>query len=210
MTKYFLFFLGISSAVFAQDSCVFKKRSHPVQVKMKINYGIPQYKHLSNEFLAKKTANTHTLGFTEAALSMTFKINLVLNDNCVFLNELTVEYGYPHLVVSIDNFYPKDTCEYREILKHENKHVFIHQDALKEYAKKFGEAINAIAQTIPAEPVTTKEEAPLIADKMAQAIKSHPRLRVLEKQFEATIRQQNGELDRKESYRETKSHCENW
>ena len=210
MTKLFILFLGISSAVFAQDSCAFKKRSHPVQVKMKINYGVPQYKHLSNEFLAKKTANTHTLGFTEAKLSMVFKINLALDDECVFLNELTVEYGYPHLAVSIDNLYPKDTCEYREILKHENKHVFIHQDTLKEYAKKFGEAINAIAQTIPSEPTTTKEEAPLIADKMAQAIKSHPRLHVLEKQFEAEIHRQNGELDRKESYLETKSKCSNW
>ncbi|MBN2676338.1 MAG: hypothetical protein JXR30_03745 [Alphaproteobacteria bacterium] len=209
MIRFLFLFAFFPLSVLAQIDCAFQQKD-PVHVVMKINYGTPQYNQAPSSFITQKTKNEHVRGYTEAFLGMSYSGKIFAQNGCVFPHTITVFYGYPKLDVFIDDKYAKDSCEYNEILAHENQHVFVHQDTLKQYSTRFGEVIKKIAQTLYPISFSHPDEFDAITKKMIQQIQSHPEVLSLQREFERAVQEGNNALDRTDNYQEIKSRCENW
>lgn len=200
----------ISTAISAND-CSYKVSEKPVKIIFKTNYGKPKYNQVDQDFLIQKAGSSHARGLTESHFQMSYELRVRGEKGCLFLDALTVHYGYPNLDVFISNKYKEDSCEYKQILSHENNHVFIHQDTLRKYARQFGDAIKNIAQNIPAESFKVGvKNADKQINRMILRIKNHKQLSALEKSFENERKNSNQELDASENYQKITNKCKNW
>ncbi len=83
------------------------------------------------------------LGLTVGKQSLHFETMYTMNSNtkldmgCVHIKKLTVKMKYKPKIYVINEF-PKGTCEFNEVLKHEKRHVQITQKMLNKYSKILG------------------------------------------------------------------------
>lgn len=77
-----------------------------------------------------------TLGLTsyQTAFSLSGRTTAipVKRGFCVYLSEVTAEYGYRNHDVFVASEFPPGSCEYNAILDHENQHVAINRAAVRE------------------------------------------------------------------------------
>ncbi|MHA1540787.1 MAG: hypothetical protein ACTSXL_04105 [Alphaproteobacteria bacterium] len=199
--------LLISSLPIYATNC--EKQKTPA-VEFKVDYGEVAYKKADRSFLSNRGTD-HTNGLTASKFQMSYRMRVQAKNDCIFLNSLTVSYGYNELIVYILDKYHEDSCEYKEILAHENNHVFVHQDVLRRYEEKFTKAFEAIMEEV--EPVPFKIGDKDIEKKMNAImlkIKNDPRLEELENSFNKERKDDNSSLDKTENYKIITSKCENW
>ncbi|MBN1783384.1 MAG: hypothetical protein JW812_00250 [Alphaproteobacteria bacterium] len=204
-------FMLLASASFAKTSCEGRTTSKPPVVVFKINYGQPNYKDVTSDFISEKSKSTHARGLTEARFQMTYDVKVRAENNCLFLDTLTVLYGYADLDIYITNQYEKSSCEYNQILSHENHHIFVHQDALRQYSTRFGETIKRVATAIPPEYIKIGvKNADFQINKMISRLKNDRDLSRLEAEFNTQREKQNADLDQRENYEKITKRCKNW
>ncbi len=186
-----------------------EKQKNPA-VKFKVDYGEAIYKKADKSFFSSR-GTEHTLGLTASKFQMSYQMRVQAKSNCIYLDSLTVNYGYEDLTVYILDKYHEDSCEYREILAHENNHVFVHQEVLRRYKEKFAKVFETIMEEVA--PVPFKIGDKDISEKMnviMLKIKNDSRLKELENNFNKKREKDNLSLDKKENYKIITSKCENW
>ncbi len=124
---------------------------------------------------------------------------------CVYLQEMEATFGFGRFDVYVGSEYPPGSCEYRTILDHENEHVAIFRDLIREFGGRMRSAIERELRNL--EPVF----APSIEVGTDLAIsRLQERLQPTIQAFEAESRRRNGRIDTQGNYLALQELCSNW
>lgn len=118
------------------------------------NFPQPVYHHDLNtqqiEALAQGGGeNYHVYGLTQAnyQLNTHYQVNSskkwFKGQYTMWVDNLRVEFAYTTVNVYVTSNYKEDSCEYRQTLAHENRHVSINRQVYEKYQKVFQDALAA-------------------------------------------------------------------
>lgn len=127
---------------------------------------------------------------------------------CVMLDAVRgFFYAAPKLYLPSD--YPRGSCEYEEILKHEQRHLDTVYEFHARNTGKYATYLGKIARRVPVlEPVRSEEEI----ENQKDYIRYHfeDRFRTLEEQSIIELNAQQRKIDSPEEYRGVLKRCRNW
>jgi hypothetical protein len=109
---------------------------------------------------------------------------------CVYLEEMRATFGFGRFDVYVGSEYPRGSCEYRTILDHENEHVTIFRDLIREFGSRMRSAIEVGADLAIA--------------------RLNERVQPIMSAFEAESRRRNGRIDTQGNYLALQELCSNW
>ena len=138
---------------------------------------------------------------TKARTSMSRATNGGL---CAFFSHIDLTIQLKDLTVYIDQRYPKGTCQYNEILRHESKHVSIYRRYAQELGMRYRAAIPSIDEKISPMLLRRQDES----NQLFQLLEAE--LQPLLKQSQEGQRKENGAIDTPQSYREFNRLCPSW
>ena len=133
-------------------------------------------------------------------------VNLPLGDGryCVWVTGVTAQMGDPREDVYIAANYPEGSCEYDAVMRHENRHVAINLEGLREWVPSVRAALSEAAA----------RRFPVIADSLGGGRQVGALLfdavRPLFALMNEDLRRRNAAIDTPESYRATQAECSNW
>ena len=137
-----------------------------------------------------------------------FEINKVgENKYCINLDEVKgYFYAAPKLYLPTD--YKKSSCEYKQIRKHEQRHLNAVYNFHKRNASKFSSHLGRIARTIPVAQPTTKQEV----EKVKQAIIDYfeGKFRSFEAKELLRLDAAQKKIDSPSEYIGVRKRCKNW
>ncbi len=212
----FVMFAGQAQA----QSC---PRSNPETEVKKITYKTKYYRGTSAWFLTAWTGHwgkgvvlgLHTGANGNAPFGADYKIDydfLPVRGNaeqtCVVVKKITMRF-YIRPVVHIAAEYPPKTCEFKEVLKHEKKHVKVTKEWQKEYTPMLRRELASIGRKLPAQPPASPRSLPAIDQAYQNIVKSHLQKFMEKKAIPDYIRRQN-KVDDPLEYRLVPTRCENW
>ena len=124
-----------------------------------------------------KHAITKTGGITSSQIEMRTQMQFQLENyetlgiGCVYFDRVEVTLKLdPTVYVARD--YSKRSCHYREVLKHEKKHVTIDKQILNKYARKIGEALRLSVNNVPGRGPYPLSHLPKIQQDMQEYVAS--------------------------------------
>lgn len=91
-------------------------------------------------------AHENAIGLTYAEISLglsasTRSLPRPGGGYCVYLDEVQAKFGLDRLSVYVGREYPQGSCEYRTILDHENEHVVINREIVREYGPRLRQSL---------------------------------------------------------------------
>lgn len=200
-------------------------RSNP-EVKVKrITYKTKYYRGTSAWYLTAWTGHwgkgvvlgLHSGAGGNSPFWADYNIEVAIDDSkngpgspaCMTVKKITMRF-FIQPVVHIASEYPKGTCEFKEILKHEKKHVKVTKDWQKKYAPLFERELGSISKKIPAfAPISS---AAMVEQRKIEAqnlISAHLFTYAQKHALPEFIRLQN-KVDDPLEYRLVPTRCENW
>ncbi|MBX7200300.1 MAG: hypothetical protein K1X51_13100 [Rhodospirillaceae bacterium] len=124
---------------------------------------------------------------------------------CVYLDRVEADFGWDRMEVYVASEYKPGSCEYRMVLDHENQHVGINQQALRDSAPRVRAALEAILRDQAPVYVASPDGA---ADRALTAI--HGRMNGSLDAFQRIIAERNGVIDTDSNYEAVSQMCEGW
>lgn len=124
---------------------------------------------------------------------------------CVYLRSVDVKFGYQTMDVFIGSEFRPQTCEYKTILDHENQHVAINRNTIREYAPRVRQEIERHLATL--QPRFTSD-AQVSTDRKISDVKQ--KVDPLLTQMERVLEQRNAVIDSKVNYAALAENCKNW
>ena len=123
---------------------------------------------------------------------------------CVWLTKVDAQLGDPTMDVYIAQNYPRDSCEYKVTLAHENTHVRFNLEALRDWLPKIRAAVTEAAKrkfpaSFPAQP-TAEEINKVLLDPVAPVFH----------EMNEDMGRRNASIDTPENYRREIAKCGNW
>jgi len=160
------------------------------------------------EHLTKSHSNA--IGITYAEIGMSFAAStrsLPLQEGgyCIYLDEVKATFGFDKFEVHIAQEYKKRSCEYRTILDHENEHVAINNDVIKNYGARIRLSLEEQLSIMPPTFVALSE---LGVDRAIQEL--HRRIEPTIQAFITEQRRRNATIDTDANYGALQNLCENW
>jgi hypothetical protein len=130
------------------------------------------------------------------------------------ISKIDIYFGLSKIDVLIFDKYNKDSCEYNVIKDHENKHVKTYQKVLKYYSEEIGRTIYSRVKNKKPILITDVDNIKSISENYVLDVKdfitSDENLNRIEDKMMQEIEYENGLLDSKRNYDETKKQCNNW
>ncbi len=130
------------------------------------------------------------------------------NAVCVSVSKIIMKF-YIQPVVHIASEYPEQSCEFREVLKHEKKHVKVTKDWQKEFTPLLRSELRSIAHKIPAADPVGERQIPATQQMMMNIIKSHLE-KFMEKRAVPVLVRRQSKVDDPLEYKLVPTRCENW
>ncbi|MBK6896589.1 MAG: hypothetical protein IPH06_08375 [Alphaproteobacteria bacterium] len=130
------------------------------------------------------------------------------NAVCVSVSKIKMKF-YIQPVVHIASEYPQESCEFREVLRHEKKHVKVTKEWQKEFTPQLRRELRSIAHKIPASSPVGERQIPATQQMMMNIIKSHLE-KFMEKKAVPTLIRRQGKVDDPLEYKLVPERCENW
>lgn len=124
---------------------------------------------------------------------------------CVYLRSVDVRFGYQTMDVFIASEYRPQTCEYKTILDHENQHVAISRNTIREYAPRVRQELERHLATL--QPRFTAN-AQISTDRKISDVKG--KVDPLLDQMERVLAQRNAAIDTNVNYAALAENCKNW
>lgn len=158
----------------------------------------------------KGRAGGITMGLTASEFAISFHTNITIEQvgefkYCAWLNKADVRVGFPLTTVFIDRKYAKRSCQYKAILRHENKHVLIYTRGMNTYIQKIRKRIRQAIDRHPWILARSRKEA------------KDAYVKLLEKRVSPLIEAMRRERDRHDavldsakSYQATQKSCADW
>jgi hypothetical protein len=124
---------------------------------------------------------------------------------CLYVNTLTARFGWKRMEVFVAADYPRDTCEYRVVLDHENQHAAINRETTLEFAPLVRADLERILREMQPMLVADPNGA---ADAALQGIQRG--LAAISDQHQSTMNKRNAVIDTSHNYDATFALCANW
>jgi hypothetical protein len=157
----------------------------------------------------KLRAGWVTRGLTKTKLESWIKVSVIyrklgIKRNCIGLESVSVQVGYPHFNIYIARKLKPGSCAYKTTMAHERKHVSIYRDQLQTFLPVFEQHLNQ----------TAKKLMPIIYNSPKAGNKYF--LRKLNTEFKRVLKQMNnetkrlhGRMDTPKNYQKEQSLCPN-
>jgi hypothetical protein len=149
------------------------------------------------------------LGITSSELALSIQGQTVADPvpggYCVYLRSVDVKFGFRAMDVFIASEYRPQSCEHRVILDHENQHVAINREGLREYAPRVRHAIERHLQGL--RPRLTAD-AQVSTDRKLQDV--HDAVDPLLGEMERVLARRNAVIDNANNYNALAEMCKNW
>jgi hypothetical protein len=157
------------------------------------------------------TGSGITLGLAGGPIDITaqyeFRMATLNGKTCVQLNKLEVLFWAKPEVHIASNF-KKGTCEYREVLGHEQKHIRTLRKFVREYAPKLKKEVPKIVDTSPTRRTVKERDIEKAQDDIMKNISA--RLFAYQKKIMPVLRSRQEAIDTPEEYRRVADRCDNW
>ncbi len=185
---------------------------------------IIQYSVSPTEYIKKNNAdhltNMHTgghgagqvLGLAGGDVGTSFKATFDLKQvkkdlYCLNVKKIKATF-FAHPKVYIASNFKRGTCEYGNVLKHEEKHVKTLKKTHREYMPKFKQHLSSAARKLPVlEPMTlseANENKDVYVKKISEDLSSYMQIIMME------VAQRQKEVDSKEEYQRVMKRCSKW
>ena len=158
--------------------------------------------------------DSQTLGFVEyKGLTTTFDMDfetvpIANGKRCVKMTKVRGYFNmHPKLFMPTD--YKKSSCEYKQILQHEKRHLAVLKDFHKNYAKRFEAHLGRVARTVPVSPPV---ETPEDIAKLKKELHDWFVRQFKEFEYKAWILllEQQRKIDSPQEYRGVMKRCDSW
>ena len=126
---------------------------------------------------------------------------------CFWVQGIDVTLRYNSVEIYVASDYKKNSCAYREILRHEKQHVQIAQDNLDRYKPKVRFALTSLL--IPKAGSPVRVESQEAAEQELQRLYERLLQPVYEEMLTA-LRDSQGAIDTPQEYRRVQSLCKHW
>ncbi|HVM31641.1 MAG TPA: hypothetical protein VMU88_00765 [bacterium] len=126
----------------------------------------------------------------------------------VWLQEVTVQFGYKSLAVYVTNGYAPESCAFKATLSHENDHVGIHRQLYLKYQGILRQALennSALPDEAHAVMASSLDEGKAMLESRISAI-----LDPIFQRYRQEVADQQGELDTPENYWTLHNQCPEW
>lgn len=178
----------------------------------------PQYDHSQNaqqiRRLSKKQLgeNWSQAGLTLTKLQYQQSIKVTYYElgrgqYCMRLSQANFKLGYSDIKVYISNQYARNSCEFATILDHENRHVLIHTQTLKQYLPVIEYEMTQFVQKLKPDYFTAAEQS-LVTERLK--VKLEKKMTALVQVANQEIQRSNAAMDTKANYLKEQVQCSNW
>jgi hypothetical protein len=210
-------FLTATAPAWAADSC--RPTGKPVTVNFKTRAPMPVYNNrldvtgMRNLFATRGMAlsgpHQRALGVTfvetQFSLSGSSEARKSGRGFCVSLDSVDATFGWDRMEVFVASEFHPGECPYAAVLDHEDQHVAINQDTLKEYAPQLRALLEkAVAEERPMFVLNPQGGA----DLLLQSI--HQRIARQFDQFQKALAERNGRIDTNSNYDAIAALCPDW
>lgn len=198
-------------------------RSNPVTEVKRITLKTKYYRGSSAWYLTAWAGHwgkgvilgLHTGGGGKGPFWADYKANFefapVRNNNsvmCVKVSKITVRF-FAQPVVHIASEYPPESCEFKQILKHEKRHVNVTKQWQRDYTPLLRRELESIARKLPASPPVGEKQVAGAQEALVNIIRAHLDKYMEQRAIPDYIRRQN-KVDDPLEYRLVPTRCENW
>ena len=225
MRKIFLFlcFLILQpSAGAAQAACGIVDNGTPIRIDIggecssyRLRHDLPLQEIRVLEREKEQRQPERTLGFTSYEMKSSFEFAMNFRQapgepgGCAWLSDIKALFDVAHINVFIPSEYVPPSCEYRQILAHEEEHVRILEETYREFREVLTRILRADGSA------TFESTAPLRADSQASAKAQiqgelQRRLDDFMDDFKDTLEKRQATIDTEENYRAIQSRCPGW
>lgn len=146
-------------------------------------------------------------GPIEIAMRGEYEIRTRNNKSCVQLSKIEVVFWAKPVVVIASNF-PKGSCEYREVLAHEQKHIRTTRKFIREFAPKMRKEVRKIIDTSRLHTVVSAEKVEQAQDMIQEPIVK--RIFTYQNKIMPILRSRQEAIDTPEEYARVAAQCDNW
>ena len=146
-------------------------------------------------------------GPIEIAMQGTFEVRTQKAKSCVQIRNVDVLFSAKPEVIIASNF-KKGSCEYREILAHEQKHIRTTRRFMSEYAPKLRAEVNKIIKKARTRMMVPQGQETRAQEQMQKEITNG--LIAFQKKIIPILQERQTKIDTPEEYARVASGCKNW
>jgi len=155
----------------------------------------------------RKKSGWVTRGLTKTSLESRIEVGIQYikigkNQVCVGLKDVTARIGYSHFQVYVARDLRPGSCEYRTTLDHEQAHVAIYKDQLRQFASRFEHRLERVAASL--KPIVSRSAN---AGHSYFLGKIRSEFQQVYRQFDRETDRRQGRLDTPENYRREQALC---
>lgn len=181
-----------------------------INVVVRVDYGTLTYDS-SKSMNAEEDAPPNLLGKTQYKISHEFKTDYDsrndANMQCIRLKQVEVDVNIDYIKVLIDKDLVPGTCRYAKVKDHENEHVRILRNTVKEEAQKM--KISLMGQLATIQPIGALKDRPETYNQAMTEIEDQVEVIVRDavKGIARKVDDEQDEIDTNKSYRNTFNDC---
>ncbi|MBR3782055.1 MAG: hypothetical protein IKL14_01540 [Alphaproteobacteria bacterium] len=121
---------------------------------------------------------------------------------CVFLKSVDATIGYNDFTVQIDIRHTPDTCAYRAVLNHEDKHINTYLKVIDDFQNDLRNSVMWAADSVMPVFVNNNDDVNSAIDMINQELQRHPDLILIKQKINAAQEIRNKQVDQQEDGRE--------
>lgn len=155
----------------------------------------------------RKKSGWVTRGLTKTSLESRIEVGIQYikigkNQFCIGLKNVAAEIGFKHFQVYVARDLKPGSCEYRTTLDHEQAHVAIYKDQLRQFAPRFEQRLERVAASL--KPIVSRTAN---AGHSYYLNKIRGEFQQVYRQFNRETDRRQGRLDTPENYRREQALC---
>ena len=206
-------------------TCIFVPITHSAQARCKSHqpHSYISYEVDKTEYIITKDVNSlttmhgqigprHVLGLAGGEVGAKFTAEFELKPErngtyCLYVDKVdTVFFAKPKVYIA-SNF-RKGTCEYTQVLRHEEKHVKTLKRAHKDYMSEFRSHMRWSLRDLPVFDPMSVSDANEKRNEYVQIISNH--LTTFIEKINKDVAKRQKEVDSKEEYQRVLNNCSRW
>ena len=122
-------------------------------------------------------------------------VNKVDDGFCVGLKTVNAVVGYENFRVNIDIRHKPETCEYKAVLAHEDKHIKTYLSVIDDFKKDLHDSVYAAADSVMPVWVESKDNLDDAIEVLNNRLQVHPELIVVKQKIKAAEEIKNKQVD---------------
>ena len=195
-----------------RDAITVDFRTHPARTRLNNSLNVTALRDLMGSKGQAPIGGVHAeaLGVTYATpeFNIEARTRILSRDHgpaCVYLAQVSVDFGFHDMDVYVASEFQPGTCEYKAILDHENQHVAINTHALHDHAPRIRAALEQmLAEERPVAARDPSRVTRQVLDRISGRMDRYLQA------FYQEMETRNGVLDTASNYEAIGALCRDW